>query len=323
MTNCLFKPLLVLLCMGFCIHTAAQQPPKPLRHQLTLISENDNYTFRYKDRYYTNGFMIRYSRALDKTTATIRKKVFTAEAGQLIFNPYRNNVTFARTLDRPYTGLLYIQGGVAYFSSKGHMWRWQVQGGVVGAAALGEQVQRWHHKNFGLPYPYGWETQLPSGFGLNLHGAYYHRLLPTHQDRWIQLYAGGELAAGNLLTQAGSSLLVKLGVLEKSDRSNWWEARLQSSGQAGLEKKWEWFVYLQPRIAYQVYNATVQGSLFNKNSEVYTTGIQPYVFSQQCGMVFSKDRYTVQAGFTYQTREARTMRTHQKYGTIQLGYRFR
>src|SRR5688572_10267318 len=127
MTDCFLKPAILLFCICFGCSTMAQDKWSTLQQQLTIVSENDNYTFRLKDRYYTNGLMLRYSRALNKTSPAIHKKVLSIEVGQKIFNPYQQDEMFAATLDRPFTGLLYIQGGFSYFSSKGHMWRWHLQ----------------------------------------------------------------------------------------------------------------------------------------------------------------------------------------------------
>lgn len=59
--------------------------------ELSIITENDNYNFTLKDRYYSNGFFIRFN-WLSNNPANDRvlKTIHRTEAGQMIFNPYYN-----------------------------------------------------------------------------------------------------------------------------------------------------------------------------------------------------------------------------------------
>lgn len=297
----------------FTIHSLAAQKNPPA-YQLTVISENDNYTLKKKDRYYTNGLMLRFATSWDRGN---KKKIFSAEAGQLIFNPYKQNVSFEKTMDRPFTGFLYLKSGVTSIDKKGDVFKWNVQAAVIGDAAKGKEVQRWHHKNFGLPYPYGWETQLKSEFGVNLQAAYYKHLF-SNEPRIFDAHLKGVATAGSIFSNVSSGMQFKLGAINKNNESAWWDARKQ-----GLDKNsYELFLYAEPTVTYQFYNATVQGGLFTKRYDQYTTSIKRLIYSHSFGFMYAQNHWAIGVGFTYKTREAATMKANENYGSIQVGYRF-
>jgi lipid A 3-O-deacylase len=312
--------LLLFTLLSFACSSLAQKSPRRYQSQLTIISENDNYTFKYKDRYYTNGLVIRFTRTLNKKSPTDLTKVLTTEVGQMIFVPYLANRSFRTTMDRPFTGLLYAKGGFSYFSAKSDVLCWNVLAGVIGEDAFGKEVQRWHHRNFNLPYPYGWETQLNSEFGANVQASYYQHLLRPSQKQVFDVHAKAEIQAGSFFTLLTSGLALKLGAFETAGQSTFWEAGF--NGRSGFTKRNnELFLYFEPQITYQVYNATVQGGMFTHNEDEYTTSIQPYYYSHRFGFMFAQGGFSFLLGFTYKTKEARTMRVNENFGTIALGFR--
>lgn len=310
--------LLSILCLVF--NSAAQKSRRPYKSQLTIVSENDNYTFKYRDRYYTNGLAIRFAKAIGKPSSTGIKKVLATEVGQMIFVPYQANRSYRTTMDRPFTGLLYAKGGLSYFTPKNNVLRWSALAGVIGDAAKGKEVQRWHHQNFNLPYPYGWETQLRSEFGANLQLIYYQHLFRPLGNNVFNVHAKAEVQAGSFFTQLSSGLVLKLGAFEKAGQSAFWEGGFD--GRSGTTKRnHELFIYFEPVVTYQVYNATVQGGMFTRDENVYTTTIQPYYYTHKYGFMFAQGGFSLQLGFTFKTKEARTMKINENYGTIGLGFR--
>lgn len=320
MNHCFQKLLYLSLLSAFTTPALAQ---KSYRSQLTITSENDNYTLKLKDRYYTNGFSLRYSRLLGDGSALVSKKILATEFGQKIYNPYKQDVDFAATMDRPFTGFLYLKSGLTYLTPKENIVCWNVQAGLVGAAALGKEVQRWHHRNFNLPTPYGWETQLKSEFGMNAQGGYYqHFFRPSERKRIIDVLAKGEIMAGTDFTAMSTGLSIKFGAFEKASNSVQWDARLHSNGKARYFRRSEFFFYFEPAITYQLYNATVQGGFFTRKQDEYTTSLQPVVYSHSFGFRYAENHWTLQLGFTYKTKEAATMRANENYGTMAMAYRF-
>ena len=319
MTNRFIHLYLFLFLLG----TFPAFAQRNFRSQLAVVSENDNYTLKFKDRYYTNGLSIRFSKLLRDGSASLQKKILTAEFGQKIYNPYKQDIDFASTMDRPFTGFLYLKSGLTYITPKENLLRWNIQAGVVGEKAFGKEVQRWHHRNFNLPTPYGWETQLKSEFGMNAQASYYrHLLTSTERKRIIDAQAKGDVIAGTEFTAMSTGLVLKFGAFEKAFNSAQWDARLQSGEVANYKRKAEIFLYFEPAVTYQLYNATVQGGLFTRKQDQYTTTIEPLIYSHSFGFMYAENHWTLQLGFTYKTKEAATMKANENYGTIGMAYRF-
>jgi hypothetical protein len=264
---------------------------------------------------------IRFSRAIGQDSSAKPQKILTVEAGQMIFIPYLQNTSFRTTMDRPFTGLLYARGGLTYLTPKNNVLRWNTLAGVIGEAAGGKEVQRWHHKNFNLPYPYGWETQLKSEFGLNMQATYYKYLLTQPDQNIFSLHAKEEIQAGTLFTQVSSGLLLKFGAFENEGKSTYWDAGLHTQP-VNLKRSHELFLYFEPMVTYQVYNATVQGGMFTHDKNEYTTDIQPYYYSHKFGVMYARGGCFFHLGFTFKTKEACTMETNESFGTIALGFKF-
>lgn len=316
MTNCFLKLLIFSVA---CFLTTGSFFAQAYSSQISITSDNDNYTFKRKDRYYTNGLNIRFSKLVREGLSGASKKIWMLEGGQKIYNPYRQNKDFLETMDRPFTGLLYFRTGFNYISSGAHVLHWNALAGFIGKAALGEEVQRWHHRNFGLPRPHGWETQLKSEAVLNLQAVYYRHLSSQRKNKLLDVHLKGEVNAGTLFTGMSTGLAFKLGAFEKAANSAHWDARLHRRHNSA-DRRYEFYIYFEPALTYQVFNATVQGGLFTGHKSVYTTGIQPFYYHHSFGMVYAKNRWITQLKFTYKTKEAATMRTTENFGSIGVGY---
>jgi lipid A 3-O-deacylase len=148
------------------------------RNSLTLYWEND--LFAQTDRDYTNGLRLTWSRHLKSAGEQIPPDSFMNDPfvrrlpyfkdpgadlgfslaiGQSIYTPtdkYRNELL---TEDRPYAGYLYL--GMGLHASRGiRLTMWELQAGVVGPWALGEQTQNGIHRIIRSDRANGWDNQL-------------------------------------------------------------------------------------------------------------------------------------------------------------------
>jgi len=64
MSNCSSKFFMLFFMCFYALLLGAQTPEKNNRQQILLVTENDSYTFKIIDRYYTNGIALRFSKAL-------------------------------------------------------------------------------------------------------------------------------------------------------------------------------------------------------------------------------------------------------------------
>ncbi|MGH1399366.1 MAG: lipid A deacylase LpxR family protein, partial [Alphaproteobacteria bacterium] len=177
------------------------------------------------DRYYTSGVRLTWFNVstpvppvidkladniptfdLNETTSTF----FTI--GQNLYTPENIKIASNQNNDRPWAGFLYSSVGVATLEDN-HIDELEVTLGVAGPEALGEQTQKFVHKEISnSPTPRGWKNQIDFEPGLILSAA----------RRWPRFYheehAGFRLTAepninasiGNIYTYAGAGMSLSL-----------------------------------------------------------------------------------------------------------------
>jgi lipid A 3-O-deacylase len=319
MISPLQKTFLFILCF-FTINAFAQKENKTYSHQLLLVTENDSYTLKIIDRYYTNGIALRYSKALPTTE---KKKILNIEIGQNIYTAYDVRKTYyADNLDRPYTGFLYLKSGLSYLYKNENALRWNGIIGVTGEAAQGEETQRIIHQVLGFKPAYGWENELKSEFSINAEASYYQHLIKSKEKKSFDAFVVSNATIGTTFTKFSAGTLFRLGAIEPSYKSAWWDGRIGKSSETLASRHHELFFYFEPSVTAQVFNATVQKGLFTDQEGRYTSGIQPFIYQHKFGGMYARNKWTAQLGYTYRTKEARTMKGKEVYGTIAIGYRF-
>ena len=84
----------LILFLFVVISTASAQNASEtvFNKELMVISENDNYNFTRKDRYYTNGLFVRFNWLGKATNERIVKTIHRTEAGQMMFNAFTTAV---------------------------------------------------------------------------------------------------------------------------------------------------------------------------------------------------------------------------------------
>lgn len=319
MISPLQKTFLLILCV-FSINSFAQKENKANSQQLLLVSENDSYTLKIIDRYYTNGIALRYSKALSTSD---KKKLFNVEIGQNIYTAYDVRKTYyADNLDRPYTGFLFLKGGLSYLYKNENVLRWNGLIGVTGGAAQGEEVQKIIHNVLGFKPAYGWEAQLKSEFSINAEGSYYQHLTKPKEKKSFDAYIVSNAIIGTTFTKFSAGTLFRLGAIEPSYNSAWWDGRIGNSSKDAPGRHHEFFFYFEPSLIAQVFNATVEEGLFTDQEGRFTSEIQPFIYQHKFGGMYARNKWSAQLGYTYRTKEARTMKGKEVYGTISIGYRF-
>jgi lipid A 3-O-deacylase len=161
------------------------------RGSLTVYSENDKY-LAGTDQAYTNGFKLSYlspdlstlrspdtappvrlfAEALGRFVPEGHTYKFGLSLGQNIYTPVDTQTIALQPDDRPYAAWLY--GGVALhvlYPEVGHSARldiFELNLGIVGPSALGEEVQNGFHDFIGVARAKGWDNQLRDEPGINL-----------------------------------------------------------------------------------------------------------------------------------------------------------
>jgi hypothetical protein len=162
-----YSAALALACLAVPA-AAVELPPPPAGSELQLFVENDKWA--HSDRYYTNGIKFGVGvpfdllqvpaaevlRRLDPDgAADVQVGLFL---GQNMYTPRDITVAAPQPNDRPWQAWLYL-GGVAQRVRGNRLDTVELDVGVVGPAALGEQVQKAWHRLVDAREPRGWDNQ--------------------------------------------------------------------------------------------------------------------------------------------------------------------
>ncbi|MCX2574610.1 lipid A deacylase LpxR family protein [Pedobacter sandarakinus] len=312
------KPLFsTLILFLVCLTGSAQS----FKNEFGFKTENDAYLATLNDRYYTNGLFIYYRRAINPEhyAEPVEKKTFEIAIGQKIFTPYWGQVANKEDQDRPFAGYLYAGGAYNIFYKDESVVKLNAELGVVGPGSLAKNAQEFLHKTVGFYTPEGWEYQIKNQLALNL-AANYSKLLVRSNDQVVDLSGQGYANLGTTLSGLGASVLFRAGRLNQLFNSAYNNAIIGNAKTAKLNQS-EFFFYAKPQLNVVVYDATIQGSLFNNDSPV-TFGVKPIVFEQQFGVNYSSNRFTIDFNVIFKTREVKSAAVPQNYGSLSLFYRF-
>lgn len=282
-------------------------------------SDNDAYLATMQDRYYTNGLFITFRHALTPSdTARIVKKIWEAEAGQLMYNAVSGAVSSIGQVDRPFAAYLYGEFKMNWFRKDEQLLQASVQFGTVGPRALGRQAQETLHNTVGFYKINGWQYQVNNEVGLNISFNYMRSLQGW---RKADLSLSSSATAGSSFTGASMGLLFRTGAINKLYNSVSTNSRIAPGAGDSTSHK-EFFLYLKPSLNLVGYNATIQGGMFRKDKGPVTFRPNPILFSQEVGLMFAQKRWTLDFSLTFQSREIKTQQFAHQYGSASIYYRF-
>ncbi|MGB5941936.1 MAG: lipid A deacylase LpxR family protein [Leeuwenhoekiella sp.] len=236
------------------------------QHYFRFNYEND--FFAATDENYTQGYSFEYvSEALKKNPANqlfFKLKGFSSIFGIALEHiGYTPNDYVSREIqngDRPFASAIFLKSFSTANNEK-HMYRFSqsLSLGIIGAAALGKEMQVEIHKWTGNKIPRGWEHQIKNDLVLN------YRLDCEKQFfRWnnfLTLNASSSVQLGTLFTNAAAGANMQLGLLENTSTSS------------GKKSKFRIYFYGEGISRFIGYDATLQGGMLNRSS--------PYVISSR------------------------------------------
>ncbi|PST81727.1 DUF2219 domain-containing protein [Pedobacter yulinensis] len=314
------RNLLVMLCLVFTAIQAGAQGP--FKNEFGFRSDNDAYLFYGQDRYYTNGLYIYYRHAADQQhlRSGLEKRIWEFSAGQGMYNPISGYSPEAGQQDRPFAGYLFAGAALNQLYSNESALKLAVQAGVIGPAALGREAQELLHRIVGFYEIRGWEYQVREDLALNF-SASYNRLIFRPAEGDFDLSAEGYANVGTAFSGAGAAAVFRLGRINQFFHSAYLQASASNAPKQKALHASEFFLYVKPQLNLVAYDATIQGGMFNRDSPV-TFGAKPFVFVQQLGLNYSSQRFTIDFGLTFKSKEVKsTARPHQ-YGSVSMYYRF-
>ena len=228
----------------------------------------DNDIFNNTDYYYTNGIRIDYivsifaSSPLSYTMLPYRKYSMNYHGMtfvQNMYTPTNPDTINVQDGDRPFAAYLYLGHFKNTLSSK-HRYRQysELQVGLIGPGSLGGFVQDQIHD---IP-PVGWENQIQSDLVLN-YTALVEKGLYNPGVFDLNVFAEGQL--GTLYTNAGGGLRIRAGKLNPYFSMPGLATENSTEGAKGL--KWQYGIFASAKVKMVLYDATLQGGVFNKTSK--------------------------------------------------------
>ncbi|HUM95906.1 MAG TPA: lipid A deacylase LpxR family protein [Candidatus Competibacter sp.] len=298
----------------------------------TVLMENDKFTGT--DQHYTNGLQIGYLTAKDdvpnwlRTGARYLPGVQESAAlrtgyviGHSIFTPQDTATTAPVPTERPYAGWLY--GGLALVAeTENRLDTWELDLGIVGPSARGEEVQNGFHSIIGVDEANGWDNQLHDEFGYALIYERKWRNLWEHRRSGfgvdITPYVGGSL--GNVGTYLDVGATLRIG----NDLPNDFGAprirpSLPGSNFFLPRDNFGWYLFVGAGGRAVAYNIFLDG-----NTDGDSAGVdrKPLVADLQAGFVTNIGWARLAYTYVLRTREFDGQDKPDRFGSIGLSVKF-
>jgi hypothetical protein len=307
---------------------------------LSFTVENDSLSSG-ADRNYTSGIRLGYVSPAERVPHWLRGAGGFARAisgsepdfwgiavGQSIFTPEDITANPAPPDQHPYAGWLYMQIslGAEEDRTDGRMPRYldtyELELGITGPSALGEEAQRSIHQFLGAPDPQGWDSQLNDEVAFAVSFDRRWRALRVFGDYFGGLEAdltpSAGVTLGTLRTEAHAGIAARIGQRIDSDYG---PPRVRPS-LAGLEHfrggpfSWSIFAGVQGRAV--AHNLFLDGNTFEDSASVERT---PYVADFQTGFALCGGYVRLTYTFVWRSVEFETQPTRQDFGALSLSVR--
>lgn len=294
----------LVISLIFSIQTHAQQ--------VGFTTENDAYLLKLEDAYYSNGIYLHLGYADESKKK--QKRVHRFELGQQIFTPLRRNTRTPADIDRPYAGYTYIQYTRSWFNNERTVL--QVNGtlGIIGPASGGEGLQNTYHRWLQYAPFLGWRYQISNQLVLNTGVLYASNLVTANKFKWMG-WGSAQLGTAFINAAVGTKMLY--GLFNSNQSSQLWNAAVEKKG---MPKK-EFYIYWNPKITAQGYNATISGGSKTAADSAVTLHPKTLVFQNTIGLAYSEGRWAVQIELVHQSRETTIQINRHRYLGLQLQYR--
>jgi lipid A 3-O-deacylase len=319
----------------------AQDSTADTRGVFSAAIENDSLSSG-ADRNYTSGIKLAYispaegvpdwlqgAGGFTRAISGDEPDFWGISLGQSIFTPEDINAVPAPPDQHPYAGWLYMQImiGVEDDSSPGRGSRYldtyELELGIVGPSAMGEEAQRGIHAWLGAPDPQGWDSQLNDELAFALSFDRRWRALRVFADivpggLEADLTPSAGLTLGTLRDEARAGLAVRIGQRIDNDYG---PPRVRPS-LAGVEHfaggplAWSLFAGVQGRAVAR--NLFLDGNTFEDSPSVERN---PYVGDFQTGFTVSAGDWRLAYTYVWRTEEFATQPTRQDFGALALSVR--
>jgi hypothetical protein len=290
--------------------------------EIGVVTENDLYTSSKNDQYYTNGLEVFYRYLSKKNKPQLVKQINQIRLGQYMYSPrsiYKNQ---EEMFDRPFAGYLFGEFGNTNFYTNQAVLKKYVQIGYVGPNSFADEVQSGTHRLFHYTAFEEWDYQIKNALSIQTYFMFSKPFLGSLNSKRFDFQWQSEAKLGTIFTSLSTGFVSRIGIkkLVSLSDSNFYGASLKADA-SPLES--EFYFYMAPSFNYQIYDATIQGSLFNDNSPV-TFDIRPFRFNGEAGLRYRKNNLNLSYAFVYRGKELNYYRNiGYFYGSIAISYIFK
>lgn len=310
---------------------------------VTLQVEND--VVSGSDRNYTNGLLLSYlspATTAEHISQRIARRLpfldpdhglrFGLGLGHNIFTPEDKDARALVRDDRPYAAWLYFSFSLLSYQERNarpgalgdvdFMQTLALDLGVIGPAALGEEIQNNWHTLIGVEHANGWDNQLENEPGVNL----------TYQRRWRLWFCCGEGgfidadampsfggALGNVMTYASAGLSLRFG---HGLRHDFGPPRIRPSlpGYGHFDPgQFSWYVFAGVEGRAVAQNIFLDGNSFRDSHSVDKRHM---VGDAQVGLALTLGNFRISYTHVFGTPEAEGLAPHQ-FGALSASWRVR
>ncbi len=278
----------------------------------------DNDFFTATDDYYTQGIALEFTHPglqknpLNKLLLHPRQSVFLygVRADHYGYTPSTIRSETILYGDRPFCGNLSMAAFlIATDTIRHRRISSSLTVGIMGPAAGSDRMQQTIHYWLENIEPLGWEHQIRNDLILNYAIAYEQRLWKAGE--WLLLNAGANLRVGTHTNRIRADLTLMTGRFDDPYRP------------FSSRKKWRFYGYVRLQPGFTLYDATLQGGIFNRQSPYTLSANELTRFTLQgdFGGVLGIGRLNLEYTQSWLSKEFKTGALH-RWGGIRIGVTF-
>jgi len=276
---------------------------------ISLVVQDDYFTGT--DRGYTDGTELMWSWSPSETNSAVIKNALGIR--NRMYTPDSLEAHTLQPWERPYCATL-----SAFYQVWRHeddeLVKYELEAGVLGPSAMGEQFQTAVHHLIKDTIPQGWNEQLqPDEPILNAYMERWHPLgyvgdASCWQMRMDGLYGG---AFGTTFINALGGVCGKAGWNIPADAAG---GTVLANGNGG----WFAFLFVEPRARVVALNATLGNSLFNDREN--ERSLCPVVGELEGGITIGRGGFAITYSDVSSSREFDHQNLKQSYGNLRIDY---
>jgi lipid A 3-O-deacylase len=270
----------------------------------------DNDIFDYTDYYYTNGISFEFyhpgisASPLTQLLPGLRNSVnyYGLTLSQKLYTPRKLENPNVMPGDRPFAAYLTLgHHKISLSTDKHRRLETELILGIIGPASLGGVAQNVIHTN----EPVGWINQVKNDIVLN-YSIRFDQGLFSGRSIEFAVIAGGQ--AGTLYDNLMAVFYLQLGKMN----NRYGSVFQTTANEKSFKKRVRYYFSIDLKNKLIIYDATLQGGMFNRESVYKLDGdqISRYVFTGTASVGLGLGKYSLEAGQVYLTPEFAGGRHH-------------